>query len=319
MAQYKGSIIADPKGNSWELACKIYKYLIEKSEDFELNELSVKRFRDGEIKPKIMANVRGKNCFFIHDSSLLASEWHLQLCLVNNALRNSSAHEIIDVVPYLRFSRQDRKEESRVPISAQVIADNIGSYDHTRILTIEVHNLSVQGFYRVPFDSLYTFPIVISYIKNFYPEILEDIVIMSPDAGGAKRAESFAKRLGKNDVAFGYKSRPTEGEVDKLKILGDVKDKNVLIIDDIVDSGNTLINAAKSLREQGAKNIYAYCTHGLFTEGVEKVTSNFNKFFIGDTIKQEPNNNLEIISFASLLAEAILRISNGHSLSALFE
>jgi ribose-phosphate pyrophosphokinase len=318
IAPYKCSIIADPKGDAWELACKIYKYLVEKEDFFELNELSIKKFRDGEIKPKISKNVRGKNCFFIHSNKNTAY-WHLELCLVNNALRNSSAHETIDVLPYLKFSRQDRKDESRVPISAQVVADNIGRYDHTRILTVEVHNPSIQGFFQCPFDSLYTFPIIIDYLKNFHPEITEDLVIMSPDTGGAKRAEAFAKRLGKNDVAFGYKSRPVEGEVDQLKILGDVKDKNVLIIDDIVDSGNTLIKASQAAKEQGAKKVYAYCTHGLFTEGVERVTSNFDKFFIGDTVKQESNNNLEIISFAPLLAEAILRISKGQSLSALFE
>jgi ribose-phosphate pyrophosphokinase len=315
---YKCSIIADPKGEGWELACQIYKYLIEKEDFFELNELSIREFRDGEIKPKINKNVRGHNCFFIH-SDKNPAYWHLKLCLVNNALRNSSAHEIINVLPYLKFSRQDRKDESRVPISAQVIADDIGRYDHTRILTVDVHNPSIQGFYQCPFDSLYTFPTIINHLKNFHPEILDNLVIMSPDAGGAKRATSFAKTLGKNEVAFGYKSRPVEGEVDELKILGNVKDKNVLIVDDIVDSGNTLVKASQAAREQGAKKVYAFCTHGLFTQGVEKLTSNFDKFFVGDTIKQDPHSNLEIISFAPLLAEAILRISKGQSLSALFE
>jgi len=300
---YKCSIIANPEGRAWDFACIIHEELDKKEEDFsEINKLIIKRFNDGESKPKIEKNVRGKNCFFIHDSNENPAYWFLHLCLVNNALKNSSAHEVINVIPYMKFARQDRKDESRVPISTQVIAESI-EHDHTRVLTMEVHNPAIQGSFRVPFDSLYSFPTVIDYLQKNYLEILENIVIA------------------------------------RLEFSGDVSGKRVLVIDDIVDSGVTLINASRVLREEmKAAEVYAYATHGLFTKGYEQLSKSFEKIFIGNTVKQPyvvPDNlgredkekyisefklpeNIEYISFVSLFAEAIHRISRGQSLSALF-
>jgi|SRR3989344_2572778 len=319
MVSYKCSIIANPEGNAWSFALEVYKRLRVRNKKYELNEVSVKVFRDGEIKPKIKDNVRRKNCFFIHDSSLEPAEWFLQLALINEALRNSSSQEISDVLPYLRFTRQDRKDESRVPVSSRMVADVVSFYAD-RLLTLDVHNPSISGFYSVPFDNLYSFKTVVKYLKKKHKEFLENVVIMSPDAGGAARAQSFARRINIEEIAVGYKTRKKAGEVSDLKITGDVKGKNVLIVDDILDSGNTLIKAYNSAKKAGADKIGAYCTHGLFTEGVKKMGC-LDLLVVGDSF---PNPALketkaEVVSFAPLFAEAIYRINKGESLSALFD
>jgi len=184
---YKCSIIANPEGKAWDFATKIYEHLREQSDNFELNKVTIKRFRDDECKPKIEHNVRKQNCFFIHDSNLLPPDWHLQLHLINETMHNSSSHEVVDVLPYLKFSRQDRKDESRTSQSAKALTNIIEPYAD-RILTVDVHNPAIQGFYNIPFDNLYSFPTIVKHLRDYYPTTLEDLVIMSPDAGGAARA-----------------------------------------------------------------------------------------------------------------------------------
>ena len=321
MVQYSCSIIANPEGKSWNFAQEVDRTLRTRDKSFELIRVYIKRFRDGEIKTKVEDNVRGRKCFFIHDSSEAPADWFYQLALVNYTLRNSSASEITDVLPYLKFSRQDKKDESRVPISARVLADVIGRYTN-RVLTLDVHNFSIQGFYDIPFDNLSSFPVVVKQMSERHPEFLEDLVIMSPDSGGARRAEAFAKKMNVSDIVVGYKTRPEAGEVEKVRILGEVEDRNVLIVDDILDSGNTLVKTRAALREAGAKKVYAYCTHALFTEGVQKLTACFDLVIVGDTISNaslEKEPKLEQISFAPLFAESIRRIHHGQSLSELFE
>ena len=322
MTDYKCSIIANPEGNSWEFAKAVYKKLRKRNKKFELNEFNVKVFPDGEIKPKIKKNIRQKKCYFIHDSSLSPGEWYTQLSFVNDVMKSSSAFEINDVLPYLRFSRQDRKDESRVPISAGRVASSIKDFAG-RVITLDVHNPAIQCGYDVAgvaFDNLYSFPVVADYFKKKKMKILEELVIMSPDAGGAQRAEAFAKRLGIEEVVVGYKTRKNLGEVKSLKIMGNVKGKNVLIVDDILDSGGTLLKACEAARKQGAKKVFAYCTHALFTAGTEKVTGCLDLVFVGDTLKREyDNEKIKVISFVPLFAEAIYRINEGESLSALFD
>jgi ribose-phosphate pyrophosphokinase len=320
MAVHKCSIIANPESYGGEYAQKIYDELKTNGNGFELNNVSINKFKDGEFKPKIKLNMRKRNCYFIHDSNLNPCEWFTQLCMINQALKKSSAQEIINVIPYLKFSRQDRKDESRVPISAKVVADTIGLYAD-RVLTIDLHNAAIDGFYSIPFDNLSSYPVVIKHIKEKHPEIINNLVIMSTDAGGASRAKAFAKKLGIDEIAVGYKSREKANEVESLKILGDIKDKNVLIVDDMVDTGGTLIKACESARNAGALKVYAYCTHGLFSSGVRKVTDNFDLFFVGDTVKINETDlpNVEVISFIHLFAEAIKRTSEGESLSELFD
>jgi len=318
MTELDCMLIANPNGKAWEFALEIYKTLKKKSEKFHINEMHVQKFRDNEVKTKIKDNVRQKKCFFIHDSSKNPSEWFLELLLVNETLKNSSAYEVNDILPYLKFSRQDRKDESRVPISARVVADCISQYA-SRVITADVHSPQIQGFYRIPFDNLYTSPVIMSHLKNNHPEILENLVIMSPDAGGADRAKSFAKRMGTEYFVIGYKYRKTAGEVTEFKLLGDVNEKNVLIIDDMIDSGNSLVEASKKAKEHGSKKVYAYATHGLFSENAkEKLTKEFDRIFVSNSIPQQNYENIESVSLVDLFSEAIYRTNEGLSLSELF-
>ncbi|MEM1577811.1 MAG: ribose-phosphate diphosphokinase [Candidatus Pacearchaeota archaeon] len=306
---------------------KFIKSIHEKVEE-KLNEkvqligIKITKFRDCEIKVKIEENVREKQCFFIHDSSIKPVEWFTQLALTNYALKYASAKKVIDVLPYLLFSRQDRKDESRVAINAKVVADVISLYAD-RVITVDLHAPQIQGFYNIPLDNLYSFPYAIRYIFNKYPEMQDNLVIMSPDVGGVERAKAFLKRFTKefnknSELVFSYKHRPKEGEISEYKLVGNVKDKNVLIVDDIVDSGNTLINASETLRKNGANKIFAYATHAIFSEGVEKLKPYFDKFFISNT-RNINNNYLEIVDLTDLFAEAIFRIYTQQSLSQLFE
>jgi len=329
-------ILSDPKGKCYKFVEKVYDYLLSKPErDFELKltHLNIHVFRDKEEKIKIEENVREKQCFFIHDSNKEPQRWLAQLAFVNEALNNSSASKITNVLPYLKFSRQDRKDESRVAVNAKTVADIINLYAN-RVLTVDVHNPAIALAYKIPFDNLYTFPTVVEYLFEKHKEKLENLSIMSPDAGGTSRAKAFRNKLieifttkEKNkihsndfDLVIGYKTRPKEGEVsEEYEIVGDVKDKNILIVDDIIDSGNTLIKALKKVKERGAKRIYSYATHGLFTEGIDKLANEFDRIFVSDTIYVEPNEKLEVISVANLIGEAIFRTIKGQSLSELFE
>ena len=189
---YKCCILANPEGQAWEFAERVVQELNEKSNNFELNKVDIIVFNDKECKPKIERNVRKQDCYFIHDSNLAPADWHLQLHLVNEALRNSSAHEIVNVFPYMRFSRQDKKDESRTSQSAKALKDIIQPYAD-RILTVDVHNPAIQGFYDIPFDNLYSSPSVAAFLRAQHGAMLEDLVVMSPDTGGAPRAQAFAK------------------------------------------------------------------------------------------------------------------------------
>jgi len=311
------SIIADPNGPGWKFAESIFNELRTMSEQFELNKVDIKEFRDGEIKPIIKDNVRGKKCFFIHDSNKNPGRWFLELCLVNQALKKSSACEIVDVLPYFKFARQDRKDEPRVPINAEIVADVIELYADG-VLTLDVHNPAIDGFFKIRFDNLYSFATVEKYFKDKSKIDFSNVVIMSPDAGGAARAAAFAKRMNIKEVVVGYKVRKEAGEIEELRISGDVEGKDVFIVDDIIDSGNTLIKASQTAKQNGAKRIYVYCTHALFTKGIEYLAPHFDKLFVSDTLSKVNHEKVEIISFTHLFAEAINRMSQGMSLSALF-
>lgn len=316
---YDCMIIADRQGKAWDFAYSIYEILNKKSKKFGINEVEFKQFKDGEIKAKIKENVRKTNCFFIHDSSKEPARWFLELALVNEALKNSSANEITDILPYMKFARQDRKDESRTSISSRVVANTIGLYAN-RVITCELHSPQLQGFYSIPVDNLYTFPIFTEFIKENHKKILENVVVLSPDAGGAVRAKALANRLGINDIAIGYKYRKEAGKVDDFKILGDVNGKNVIMVDDIIDSGGTIITCAKEAREQGAKEIYVCATHGIFTENArDKLVKEVDKLFITNTIPQPEYEGIEIINVERLFADAIYCVNEGTSLSKLFE
>lgn len=319
MPTHECMIIANPEGKAWEFARSIFDYLAQKDDKYYLTEFKVKRFRDNEIKVKIKDNIRRKNCFFIHDSNLEPAEWMIQLIFANEAMRNSSANEIINVLPYIKFGRQDRKDESRVSISAKAVAKVIGLYAN-RVLTLDAHFTQIQGFYDIPLDNLYSSRVLCNYLREKHPEFLKNIVVMSPDTGGTSRAKAFAVKLGIKNIVIGYKHRPQEGEVDEFKIIGDVSGKNVLIIDDMVDSGNTLIKAAQTARKQGAKKVYAYCTHGIFSgDARDKIGKELDLIIVSNSIYQPQQDKIEVVSLNDFFAEAIYRTSRGKSLSELFE
>ncbi|MEM1535545.1 MAG: ribose-phosphate diphosphokinase [Candidatus Pacearchaeota archaeon] len=319
------AILADPEGKCYGFAKKVYQYIVEKPErDFPVRfvNIEIKRFRDREEKVRITENIRKKQCYFIHDSSKEPAYWFTELALINETLHSSAASEIVDVLPYLKFARQDRKDESRTSQNAKVVAELISKYAD-RCISVDVHAPQIQGFFGIPFDNLYSFPTIVEYLYKNHKSFLENIVVMSPDRGGVERATSFKNKLAKKGIeaslAIGYKSRPKPGEVsEKYEILGEVKGKNVLIVDDIIDSGGTLCRAADALRKKHAKAIWAYATHGLFTEGTRAVTRKLDKVLVSDTIYNKRSRKLEIISLAELFGEAIYRAIKGESISELF-
>jgi len=315
-------ILADEKGKAWEFAKNIYEKLNSRSDRnrrYELCGAEIKKFNDGEIFVKILGNVRGKQCYFIHDSSLDAQDWLVSLGLVNDALHRSSANEVNNVLPYLKYSRQDRMSGPRTPISASFVASII-SRSADRVMTSDLHNPATEGSYSIPFDNLKAYPVMIKYLKERFPEVLLNAVIVAPDVGSARRAESYAKRLNLN-VAVAHKKREAAGVIGEMTIIGDVTGKNAIIVDDMIDTGGTLCKAADILRSKGAIGVYACVSHGLFSldarEKIEK--SSFEKVVCSDTIPQDFSGKVEVVSIADLFAEAIFRITHGDSISELFQ
>jgi ribose-phosphate pyrophosphokinase len=317
------AIIADFRGPGFDFAKGVYNYLKnKKGREFSVNLIDIKKtvFKDGEFKVKIAENIRGERCFFIHDSNKAPCEWISELIFTLEAMSFSSPKEINIVLPYTRFARQDRKDESRVSVNAKAIASIISFYAH-RGLTVDLHAPQMQGYFDIPFDNLYSYPSLINHLTKNHSDILDKIVVVSPDLGGGKRAEYFAKRLNENrvkaEIAFGHKSREKDNEVSKTIIIGDVAGKNCLIIDDIIDTGGTMIKTAQALKEKGANKIYAYGTHALFTAGIHEFNI-FDKLLVSDTLKTNSSDIIETVSLVNLFGEAIYRTIMGKSLSILF-
>jgi len=317
-------IIADSKGKGYNFAKNIYEYVLRKKErDFpiDLSDIERTKFKDGEIKIKISKNVRRKKCFLIHDSNKNPYEWFTELVFKLEAINFSSPSEINVVLPYTRFARQDRKDESRVSVNAKALAQVVSLYA-TRGMTVDLHNPQMQEYFDIPYDNLYSFPVLVDYLQRNHKKILEDLVVVTPDLGGGKRAESLVKRLVKSgvkaEVAIGYKTRKKENEVERTMIIGNVEGKNCLIVDDIIDTGNTIIKTAEKLKEKGAKKIFVYGTHGLFTERDNEFEI-FDKILVSDSLRCPKIRNLEVVSLANLFGEAIYRTIIGESLSDLFD
>ncbi|MFC1685747.1 ribose-phosphate diphosphokinase [Nanoarchaeota archaeon] len=310
-------ILADPNSKAWPFAKKVFEIISRYEPNFSLKEVEITHFRDGESFVHVKKNVRGQRCYFIHDSSKRPNDWIVELMLVNDALKRASVRTVHDILPYMRYSRQDRKLESRVPISARVIADSIG-YRADRVMTTDLHADQIQGFYNKPFDNLYAFPTIVEYLKSKHPEILNNCVVVSPDAGGVIRARAFAKRLNTH-IAIIDKRREKPGEIAEMRVIGDIKDKNAIIVDDIIDSGGTLMEATKALKKMGALKVYACCTHAILTNNaIEKLPKVIDKMIVTDSIPHEDWDGIEVVSLAPLYAEAIRRTDKGQSISALY-
>lgn len=317
-------LLSDKNSKAWDFAKKIQNYFIENKKFFvPIQEISIKHFRNNELNLHVQENVRQKEVYFIHDSTKEPQQWWIELLLLKDLLLSASAKSISFVLPDMLYSRQDRKDKPHVPISARALARSI-SPNLKRIITMDLHAPQIQGFYpeEVPLDNLYSFPRVVKYLKennNIIASPLEELVVLSPDAGGVDRARAFAQKLGSNyPIAFIEKRRVTAGEVKEMRLVGDVKDKDIFIVDDIIDSGGTQCKAYDLLKEKGAKDIYTYGTHGLFTEGTEKICSKFNLIMTSNTHHQT-GNSATVIDVSPIFAEAIWRAQKGLSISELFE
>ena len=296
------------------LAKEVSSYL-----NIPLTPITIKHFSDGEIYVKIEKSVRGADIFLIQSTSPNANEHLMELLLTVDALKRASANEVTAVIPYYGYSRQDRKATPREPISAKLVADLLTTAGVNRVITFDLHVDQIQGFFNIPVDNLEVTPLIAEYLLN---KGLRDFVIISPDTGGVKRARRLAKLLEK-PLAIIDKRRPKHGEARVMHIIGEVKGKDVVIVDDIIDTAGTIINATKALKDEGAKDVYVYATHALFSgPALERLKdSNIKEVIITNSIEHQKAMlpKIKIISIASLLAECIRRIHKGKPLGVLFE
>ncbi len=305
-------------GNSNRLLAEaICKYL-----ELPLGKATVRRFADQEIFVEIQENVRGQDVFVVQSTSFPTNDHLMELLIMIDALRRSSARRITAVLPYFGYARQDRKPGPRTPISAKLVANLITEAGADRVLTLDLHAGQIQGFFDIPTDNLYAVPILARDIKDHYD--LDNVMVVSPDVGGVVRARSLAKRLD-SLLSIVDKRRDRPGESEVMNIIGDVRGKDCLLIDDIVDSGGTLCNAADALLANGATSVTAYITHGVLSGGaVARVAaSKLKELVITDSIQPTTSvqsaHNIRVITTANLLGEAIKRTALEESVSSLFD
>ncbi|MGA2090042.1 MAG: ribose-phosphate pyrophosphokinase [Endomicrobiales bacterium] len=283
-----------------------------------LTNAVINRFSDGEIQVKIAENVRGADCFIIQPTCAPANEHLMELLIVCDALRRSSARRITAVLPYYGYGRQDRKSEPRVPITAKLVANLLVASGVSRVLTMDLHAGQIQGFFDIPVDHLYGMPVFLKYIaaKN-----MTDLVVVSPDAGGVERARAFAKHLNA-DLAIVDKRRPRPNEAAIMNVIGEVRGKTAILLDDLVDTAGTLTKVAATIKEKGAVRVLAACSHGVLSgAAIERIEeSPLEELIITNSIplNTRKSNKLTVLTVAPLLAEAIKRIYHDESVSALF-
>lgn len=291
--------------------------------DLQLGDIEISRFSDGEIFVQVKENVRGLHVFLIQSTCPPVNENYMELFLMLDALKRASAREITLVMPYYGYSRQDRKSSPRVPISAKCMADMCVAGGTDRLLVVDLHSPQIQGFFNIPVDNLFASPVLAQSWQSSHSK--KDIVVVSPDAGGAERTRAFAKKIGNASVAMIDKRRQEHNRVKALHLVGDVKDKTALILDDMVDTAGTLCEASVILMESGAKEVMALATHPLFSgSAVEKIEkSPLKEVLVTNTIplsdKAMECKKIRTVSLAPLVAEAVKRISNDSSVSFLFD
>jgi len=292
-----------------------------KSLDRKLSKAMTERFADGEIWVKLGENVRGEDVFILQ-STFSPAENLLELLILTDAAKRASAARITAVIPYFGYARQDKKDEPRMPISAKLVSNLISRAGADRILTMDLHADQIQGYFDVPVDHLYAAPVLARYIRRKNRKT-DNLVVVSPDLGGAKRAREFANRLGGLEVAFVQKMRPRPNQSSVVKVIGDVEGKDCLILDDILDTGGTIVNASLALRDARAKSILVCCVHALFSGDamVRIAESPISEVVVTDTVplRVNPGNKLKIVSVSGLLSEAMKRIHENRSVSSLFK
>tara|TARA_B100000676_G_C18012095_1_gene807319 strand:+ start:304 stop:1236 length:933 start_codon:yes stop_codon:yes gene_type:complete len=304
-------------GNSNKnLSVKISKYLKNR-----LVRSTIKKFSDGEIYIEINENIRGNSIFVIQSISSPANDNLMELLLCIDALKRSSAKNITAVIPYFGYARQDRKVVPRTSISAKLVSNLITKAGADRVVTIDLHAGQIQGFFDIPVDNLFATPIFARHVKNKIKN--KNLICVAPDVGGTERARALGKFLHAG-LAIIDKRRPTPGKSEVMNVIGNVKSKTCIIVDDIIDSGGTIVNASNALLDRGAKEVHVYVTHGVLSgKAVEKITkSKIKRLVVTDTIdnsdKIKKAKNIEILTISHLVGEAIKRISNSTSVSDLF-
>jgi ribose-phosphate pyrophosphokinase len=282
----------------------------------------VRRFADMEIFVEILENVRGADVFVIQSTSFPANDHLMELLIIIDALRRASARRITAVIPYFGYARQDRKPGPRTPISAKLVANLITRAGADRVLTLDLHAGQIQGFFDIPTDNLYSSPVMVRDIRERFD--LSKLMVVSPDVGGVVRARGLAKRINA-PLAIVDKRRERAGESEVMNVIGHVGDRTCILVDDIVDSGGTLINAADALMEKGASEVYAYISHGVLSGGaVARISSSsLKELVITDSIQPTEAvrvaSNIRVLSIATLIGEAIGRIASEESVSSLFD
>ena len=294
---------------------------ISKKLKLKLVNTNIRRFADGEIYIEINENIRGNSVFVIQSTSNPANDNLMELLLVIDALKRSSAKNITAVIPYFGYARQDRKVAPRTSISAKVVANLITNAGASRVVTVDLHAGQIQGFFDMPVDNLFTTPLFAKYIKKKFKN--KKLICVSPDVGGVQRTRGLATRI-KADLAIIDKRRPKPGQSQVMNIIGNVRGKTCIIVDDIIDSGGTIVNAVEALKKAGAIEVFVFITHAVLSgDAVKKIkNSKIKKLIITDTIdnsqKIKNNNKIEVLSITSLMSEAIKRIANSNSVSDLF-
>ena len=298
------------------LAEKISTYL-----DIPLTNAEVKNFKDREVFVKVNENVRGKDVFVLQPTCFPTNDNLMELLIMVDALKRASAQRITAVIPYFGYARQDRRPRStRVPISARVVANMLEAVGVNRVLTMDLHADQIQGFFDIPVDNIYASPVLLSDLqaKNY-----EDLVVVSPDVGGVVRARALAKQLG-CDLAIIDKRRPKANVSEVMHVIGEIENRNCVIMDDMIDTAGTLVKAAEVLKERGAKSVYAYCTHAVFSgPAIERIkASHLDEVVITNTIplneSAKGTPKIRQLSTAFLFAETIRRITDGESVTSLF-
>ena len=305
-------------GNSNKnLSQKISKYLKNR-----LVNSSIRKFSDGEIYIEINENIRGNSIFIIQSVSSPANDNLMELLLCIDALKRSSAKNITAVIPYFGYARQDRKVVPRTSISAKLVSNLITKAGADRIVTIDLHSEQIQGFFDIPVDNLFATPIFARHIKKKLKT--KNLICVAPDVGGTARARALGKML-HVELAIVDKRRPAPGKSEVMNVIGNVKGKTCILVDDIIDSGGTIVNAAAALKKRGAKDVHVYVTHGVLSgNAIDKIKkSNIKNLVITDTIdnsnKVKNTKNIEVLTISNLVGEAIKRISNSTSVSDLFK
>lgn len=291
--------------------------------DIPLGNIDVSTFSDGEIRVEINENVRGTDIYLIQSTCSPANDNLMELVIMADAFRRASAKSITAIVPYFGYARQDRRVRSaRVPITAKIVAGLLESVGIDRMVTVDLHADQIQGFFYFPVDNIYASPLMLGQDSSLANN--ENLIVISPDVGGVVRARAIAKRLNDADLAIIDKRRPTANQTKVMHVIGDIEDKDCIIVDDIIDTAGTLCTAAKALREHGARSVLAYCSHPVLSgRAIDNIqNSELTEVIVSDTIplttQAQQCDKIRQISLSPLLAETIRRICNGQSVSSLF-